>query len=521
MAGKEERVRLIDAQGKFSPGEVAELIREEGVDPTREYKIEELKKKLTGINELASLDASGWEITDTDDVLLVAIHDKKRNVIYHTIARGGRALFTHDDTGMIDYSRVYESIDEVIEVCVTQGVPEQIIKNRRGGDGGGDGGTRTPPSKPQLAFDPVFMQYLHDNKESITYDANKCSDREARPHMIKSKPELEKILGPKMVKKAGRSNCNVGAMTMKDFISKHRKAINKARVIYRSELLKNPRITRLMGAFSSFVKRKKSGSSQFSKYCSNQENALEVYAWLKRNTPEDVPLTDMAQALRDYIENGFKDAPEDQFARIRKATSWWVAATTAGNYLEKNPCMQEKVMPYLQSEDEDMSICDKNFEAIREIGKMFTDPTHQYDKIRQFRFVIEGLQLFGLIEHDKFKGPKRKWKPESVGAAYIQPMSHLMQRYAIYHTELSEAFEKLRDKGKLKDLKIETANDCTKFGKELYYSIPKSRRRKIFSRLKVRSVPLGEDSTHFEGILRMYVGVNKEYFLENAGQPKT
>ena len=204
---------------------------------------------------------------------------------------------------------------------------------------------------------------------------------------------------------------------------------------------------------------------------------------------------------------------KEDFKRYISSTAKWVAYAKAADYIKNDEYIQKNILPKLRTTEDERSSRDKIFEAVSDLGRLVIDPDHSYDKIF-FRFLVAGLWMEGVMEKETDKGSE----PRTIGGAmneYTDGIGNLIERYDLYDRLLKKAFVKQLEKGVFDEKKTElnTQGECSTFGRTLYDSLlDKDKGR--FTSIRYEERPLTECGTYLVRLLRSYIGINRQYFVD-------
>ncbi|GEM_PF-5838919 len=469
---------------------------------------------LGGIESIANKPGESTEINEGEGTHILRIHDPALNVYYVTIVVNGVPMISMRD-GKLDYDRIYDSEKEVLQGIVEAGMPEIQTFARKPGKKGKPAGKPQPKHRPGFAFDPALDRYLRENGKYFVFNALEGQDEGRKGKNIVSGEALEGLIAPDMLRRFREHGYDLSMQGIDAYVHESRKKIRELRRLWVSEEVQTEEVT---GLVADFIREHQKDLLSLLKPAEKKdayENARRVYKWFNQRKPGK-PIQVIVDGLRyNLLQACSRTIVGEEFVKVRDATNKWLAYAVAGDFVETDPDIQREIIPIFKEKDEKTKNRDTNFEAVRLIGKKVVDPQHNYHP-GNLKMGVRGLWIFGYIASDK-TATKTGYGTE---VEYIHPASHLLARYNVYDRVLAGAFNRALKARKDQPLTLETSLDCERFGRELYNAIDEGRRAGIFTsrRKGDMGAPLIEEGTHLGRILRMYVGINQERFLEKASQ---
>jgi len=514
--------------------EIFKLMQKGGYKPNQKVTPEELQEVLRKFSTAAVPQKTTLDelLGEVEDVHLVFIRDSVQNIEYVTIAYGGKVFMTLDDEGKLSREYVLDNIDDLFKTLVESGLPnKQPLQTKARGKGGGSPSGKKKKDqtrgKPQIFYDPHLINYFNENAHLIVHDA--CSSESEARTRIREAQDLERILPGEFLHRAAHNGIEVHAQKCAAFIAAHGPQIRQRRVIYLSGILNDEAVQRSISDFLDQMVYKDSKESRIlSEFATRADNARLVYNWfsnpahrLQKYAPHDV-----VTGLREFLLMGHKKDPE-LATRIGDETLEWIAVSIAGEYVRTNEFMQKDVVPYFKKVAEGVGIehtrwltGDEVFEGMLNCARKVVD-TETLFTLKQYQFCMRGLWALGLLVTDKKEsGNQRKLRSSLV--TYVDPMSHLVKRFKIYDPLLKKAFAEGLGKAEYSSVsEMRNQRDYSALAVLLYRHIhpapPLSPKDTVFLSLNERDVrvlnpPYTSGGDHLSKILKMYVGINKDFF---------
>ncbi len=543
-SGAEKGKTIEELARDLSPTDLLRLQRKGTIRPGRLHSPVEIKDALR--NLATKIPATAVQTQDyvplkEGSIYFVRIYDPAQNLNYITIARGGRAEFTTDAAGNLISDQVLTDDDDLCNLIISAGMPVDTLIAQRGKKTKTKKGTprkgKSPRAPAPCAFDPLVRKYIEQNGQALVFAALERMGEDRQDYQIKSPEELEELLDPAFVKRVTDRGFEVTVQSAVNFIASNKRKLRDRRIVYLNEHVQTDQIIELVSAF---IREHRSGDQtkpSLDEICHADhrsrkvfDNARYVYHWFAdQNTKTRVE--HVVDGLRFNLLNiAGRSLDREPYREVRDTTAKILAYCKAADFVARDEFTQRDIIPLFAAAKTSVPLdtletetgkkktkaADTNFEVVRKLGQHILDPTQYFDDIF-FRMVIRGLWMFEYLDKDKKGGSEDEIEMGRSGwgaeVEYIQPTSHLMARFQVYDQVLTESFESLRRKGACKGgLNLDTAKECADLGAKLYNNLL-DRKRALFLHLR-KEAPLAEGGTHLYRILRMYVGIKKEEFLE-------
>lgn len=560
-AGDAGYFREVAARLNLPPQDML-LLMKSGFTPSDKVTKEELDDTLRRIkNAVGSGDDDSLEsiLERSDDVHLIFLEDALRNIVYATISYGGKVRLTTDSEGNLSRDYVYDSPDAIFDALIKSGLPKRqplSVKHRtkvktknddeNEEDDKKDKDDKKPKRRPrpQFMFDPELVSYMERNADFMVWEY--CQNPgKSNKKRIRSPSELESILPEEMLKRSHRQGLAVYAQTREGFLREHSRQLGGRRQIYLSGILNNDEVNRAIVEFldKNFGNVEGSKDIDYDKlmaFAQIHSNGRKVYEWFSEKPVTDVTTADVIGGLREQLLIANKLNPEI-VDKISASTLSWIAIAKAGDFVNKDEFMCEKVIPYFEkikeyagSEEErhQYELSDRVYWGVLHLAEKVLDPEDTYS-FKNYTFAIRGLWVKGLLLSDKKMkaqngDPERTYKGAKV--VFEEPVSHLAGRYAVWDPVLKRAFDQMVDEGSVPShlisdegsLVLENRRSFSALGTALYEQIHPDRPTDVSETVFVRKdnsqvlVPPGRENSFgtLDRTLPLYVGLNREYFKE-------
>lgn len=476
-----------------------------GADPTKMYTLEDLaqfKSSLGGI--LASARSSD---TIHKGVFVVTIYDPEKQIHYHTLCVNGTIEYARRD-GKWDSEELHDSVDPLFRSMAREGVPTQTQVVTRKGGKGGDRRSGKNRQKPMNTFDTSLEKYIEREAKYLTYAAFYNEDSVAEAQKL-TEEELEQCQ-PDLAEQAKRQGYQITAESIENFVARHRKKIVETRRLYVNKLMSDPNVTQLFSGFLRYVKSRKEGPDEF---FAKEDYARDVYSWFKDNNKTKHSVSNVLVSIRDQVLNAYSDRSELRKGILR-STNQWVGLVEAAEYLDDRADLRKDVVSLFTGVEE-AAAGERTYEAVRRLAKkVVIDNSYTWD---QFKFMVKGLWMRGLMQKVDQRGDDEV-KARSAHGTEVQmitPVSHLWKRFGKYDALLNESFEDLLAKNAFPEgSKLEVQRDYRKTGAMLFSNVDPDVRRTVFTHIHNNDVALDEGGSQLSFILTLYVGLNREKFLD-------
>lgn len=516
-------------EGHLSFDDMVRAAKDGIIDTRKKYAPDELRGLLAKLNPLVSGGDTDRELySPGSDTYLVKLRLPGTNLIYITLMREGKVLFTKDLAGGLDLSNPREGMDDVLDVLAwttmfdpTRRQAMLKAKGRKGGKGGKKKQFKPTKAKPGYVRDPLVDRYFADNADPLAFYALSSGGSFKKGQVLRGRDDLEALIADEaFLGKAEGLGLEIEVESVTSYVASNRGAISsRARRVIDTIIEKQEVRSAAGRLLAVYIEKDDRERRKLRKLCESPNEASPIYKALiterDKTRGEDkgehyvIAFRELAlRVILEMSERG-KRIPRDELDKYISSTRRWVALAKAADYVRTDRYVQDRIIPDLRDISDEESARDRIFNAVCKVGKLVVDPDHLYDTLL-LRFVVEGLWMEGLMM--KVGGKERT--PHGASVEFTDGMGNLVERYSLYDRLLRRSFDKLLSKGEFDDVKeIYGAATCLNFGERLYDALL-DRDKKRFARLRDEDVPLTMGGTYLGKILRAYVGINREEFLE-------
>ncbi|MBS3151820.1 hypothetical protein J4230_00255 [Candidatus Woesearchaeota archaeon] len=517
-------------QERLSYHELVRLAVDGNIDTKRPQDRRELEELLHRLDPLARTTTSEEPTGNSgSDTKIVMMRIPGSNIYYVTIMKGGKVILTKGQDGNLDLSDPQQGLDEITDILAysTMLDTSNRIDSAKKKKTGKKGKPTFKPTKdkPGYVRDQALDTYLIENADALAFFALANPEKIKKTRTFTNRDDLEEIINdPAFLETATNLGLTIEVESITSYVAKHRGEISRKTKRVITEIIEKEDIRKTAGeVLLEYIIREDREKKKLRELCEKSESVLPLY---KRFIDKKISkrLDDKGEhfvicfrqlaldVLYSVKRTGIEMSKED-FKRYISSTAKWVAYAKAADYIKNDEYIQKNILPKLRTTEDERSSRDKIFEAVSDLGRLVIDPDHSYDKIF-FRFLVAGLWMEGVMEKETDKGSE----PRTIGGAmneYTDGIGNLIERYDLYDRLLKKAFVKQLEKGVFDEKKTElnTQGECSTFGRTLYDSLlDKDKGR--FTSIRYEERPLTECGTYLVRLLRSYIGINRQYFVD-------
>lgn len=508
------------------------------VDLGKKYDSEELRKVLSeSVAPLAQgRSAAGSSLyIPNNEVQLVSMRIEGTNINYLTLLIGGRVHLTTESDGTLDLSHPEMGLDILLDILASSSTidPIRAVAEHKGKK---KIGPRAKPSfkptkeRPGYVCDPILERYIVDNAEVLAYAALTGVRSYEGERTLKSMDELESVIEDRaFLDKAREHGITLAVQPIMGYIGLHRETLAKKVRRYVTAITEKEVVRRIVGQFVlSHIDSTDREKKRLKELCSSPEIGTDIYQRLVKerdSAGDDERGEHYVTCLREMVMTIFREmltsqgtVTQDEFLQYRLTTRTWVAGAKAADYVKTDPLVQKEVIPLLRDGDIS-SFNDRMFRAMCSVGRKVLDPEHLYNPYL-VHLIVRGLWMERLLEkEDKGSVTIRTQKGSMV--EYTDGLTNLITRYSEYDSLLKASFDDLKAKEELPidNIELDSQDRCSHLGQGLYKNLTDENQRK-FSHLRDSSIPLKDTGSSLGRLLRLYVGINRDYFMKEIGEQR-
>ncbi len=571
-----EEILLAGKSGKI-PSPRAKLTRE-----VLEAHIKELYE-LSEAQRLSEEDIA--RLSSDTQVVQMHIKERGLEFIYVTLMIDGQILLPTSESELVDLEREERhGIEPLVHYVGDAHVFDPIATPQRKAAPQKKGPTKTPPKqKPIIVRHPVVDQYFQQKSKGLAFALENSTHHRGR--VISAVSDLERVItNQEFLQRAVHGGwtfevepvtsyvCGLkrrirayqkeryrelfeGTPVLRDVVFDYygsllaragvREPDKKDRsahafAVCRHDVVLGQEEDNILTLYKDIMDRKgkasKSGEPESARF-EGQHYIIVLREFLRENTNEARQILSSAQKEKIFHEFVKKYEQDSDFVRdfegsdvdtkwdmmvekVTEATRKWVTNALAADEVRKSDYIQREIIPLLRRDCSPDTVVNNNFNAFAKLAKLVVGPEKRYDP-NQLRMYIRGLWVEGLMEKN-VEGRLEPRTAEGLMSEYTNGLQNLLVKYKIYDGALKSAFQQMLDRGDFdrEGLHLETQARCTSFGFDIYKeALPADKER--FTRLHQPDVPLKAGGLYMSRILRMYVAVNREWFLERVKDRQT
>ncbi|GEM_PF-5221514 len=451
----------------------------------------------------------------TKGVYVVEIYDPRHNWHYHTLSIDGTIHFTRNGQfGAFDPSRLFDSLEPLLQVFASNGVPLEVnVRKRKTGEPS-DPRKPTDRSKPRHLFDPALIDYA---SKKARYLISTIIAKEMEEGRTIGEEEIG-LLSPDLQVHVASRGLNVRGETIENFVGRNKRKILSARQVYENALLDDEAVSTLVPSFLAFaqsIAKSSKPSEMAEKFFAQSGHAISVYQWFKINNQSGHSTDNVSGALRDHFVRTYAQPgliTSELFDKVKDATSEWQRLCVMVVSVENDPALKKLGFETFAAASGSTTASDRSYEGIRQLRRRVV---HERGwTVNEYRYLVGCLAALGHLKTEALdskhpraqRGDERDRLIEGIEAQFVTPFSHLVQRLTVYAPLLDSVFERYL-RGGVETKTLRKQKDDANLARVLDNSLIEIERPK-FSSLKDSSKPLNDDYRH--QIIQAYVSVQRE-----------